>query len=258
MKMYYPPYDSATHHHGVPYPYPPPPNYIPNYPTEGVRTVFISNLPHDVKHREIHNMFRLAVPGYERCKIAKEKPDSPPTQSKIAFASFVDRAAAMVAIQRLNGFPFDAERDCLIHLELAKTDDRSLTKLREPREEFRRPNELYLPPAYPVGSIVPETRERKLRGTKDDYESSSLPPCATLYVSGFDSSIQIENLKALFQELPGYVRLALGKDGTHAFVNFVDSQSSTAALNQVNGTKVGSSTLNVYYARRNLQQTFGF
>eukprot|EP01126_Amoeba_proteus_P053474 TRINITY_DN6517_c0_g1_i1.p1 TRINITY_DN6517_c0_g1~~TRINITY_DN6517_c0_g1_i1.p1 ORF type:complete len:178 (-),score=22.35 TRINITY_DN6517_c0_g1_i1:965-1462(-) len=164
--MYYP-YDSPSHH-GVPYSYPP--NYVPTYLTDGVRTVFISNLPHDVKHREIHNMFRIAVPGYERCKIAKDKADTPPTQSKIAFASFVDRAAAMAAIQRLNGFQFDTERDCTIHLEFAKADDRSLTKS-VPREDSRRPSyDFYAQAPYANGTTT-ETHERKMRVPKDDsYE----------------------------------------------------------------------------------------
>eukprot|EP01126_Amoeba_proteus_P044941 TRINITY_DN5014_c0_g2_i3.p1 TRINITY_DN5014_c0_g2~~TRINITY_DN5014_c0_g2_i3.p1 ORF type:complete len:196 (+),score=30.75 TRINITY_DN5014_c0_g2_i3:77-664(+) len=195
-------------------------------------------------------MLRLSIPGYERCKIAKEKPDTPSTQSKIAFASFVDRSAAMAAIQRLNGFQFDVERDCTIRLEFAKADDRSLTKL---RDDSRRPNEYF----SSLNGVTPETRESKMNISREEIrdDGASLPPCATLFVSGLDSSVQIDSLKAVFQDVPGYVRLGLGKDGTHAFVNFVDTQSSTVALNQLNGTKLGTCTLTLFYAKRSLNQT---
>lgn len=102
----------------------------------------MTNLPSDVTHREIHNLFRLSCPGFEACKFGKDRTDS---QVRCAFASFVDRAAAMRAVQVLNRFRFDPQQpDLLLRVECAKTDDRSLTAKRstdlhdlEKRRELR-------------------------------------------------------------------------------------------------------------------------
>lgn len=95
---------------------------------DGVRTVYVTNLPADVTHREIHNLFRLSCPGFEACKFGKDRSD---THVKCAFASFVDRAAASRAIQTLNRFRFDPQQpELLLRVEFAKADDRSLTSKR--------------------------------------------------------------------------------------------------------------------------------
>lgn len=71
---------------------------------EGVRTVYVTNLPMDTTQRELTNMFRLSCPGFEACKFGKDRSDA---MVKCAFASFVDRAAASRAIQVLNRFKID-------------------------------------------------------------------------------------------------------------------------------------------------------
>eukprot|EP01127_Copromyxa_protea_P023083 TRINITY_DN8553_c0_g1_i1.p1 TRINITY_DN8553_c0_g1~~TRINITY_DN8553_c0_g1_i1.p1 ORF type:complete len:283 (-),score=33.08 TRINITY_DN8553_c0_g1_i1:41-889(-) len=258
MYSYHPPgLYGPPHSHQQPvstaYPLPRIPLSSPHAEKDGIRTVYVTNLPSDTTFREIHNLFRLSCPGFEACKFGKDRADG---QVKCAFASFTDRASALRAVQTLNRYRFDPNLpDLLLRVEFAKADDRYLTSrtLRISGE----PDHSLAPRPLRNSDREPATSSlvnNDLSFSRDASESAgSPPPCATLFVSGFHSVTQ-EDLKPLFEDTTGFVRFAMGKDGRHAFVSYVDILTSTSALIALNGTKVGhsGSLLSITYAKKSV------
>ncbi|KAL3119810.1 hypothetical protein niasHT_002150 [Heterodera trifolii] len=137
----------------------------------GVRTLFVSGLPVDVKERELYLLFR-ACAGYESCKL---KADPSPgkngtvggggmpssvtnplmmknSSTPVGFVTFATRTDAEAAKRQLEGVKFDPESAQTIRLEFA----RSNTKVTKPsKQSSSSPNHQHistaiLPPPVPL------------------------------------------------------------------------------------------------------------
>jgi len=256
---------------------------LPNHLMEelGLRpkrsTLFLSGFPHDVKHREVHNLFRYSD-GYE---------DSILKPNGVAFALFVTQESALRAMEQLNGMYFDPDSPEMLRVELAKQN----SKRRRDAEECSVP---YF--------FSKERQERRLRkaafaaassyspqfvhpifgytqayggGVFNPFESYAFPtpppqahqrpsknqrvltPCATIFVSNLSTDVQEEELRRFFGQLEGFMRLQLfqKKDNMSCFVQFKDIKCSTAAISVLEGYLLPSSSkgpLHAEFARNEM------
>eukprot|EP00906_Rhabdomonas_costata_P026135 RCo037257 len=88
---------------------------------EEIRTLYITGFPLDVKERELDLLFRKC-PGYEGSSLRL-------TPRPVAFASFVDQASALAAMQDVQGVVFDR---CVSGTELVVNLAKHNTKTRRP------------------------------------------------------------------------------------------------------------------------------
>eukprot|EP00808_Paulinella_micropora_P021818 g12004.t1 len=89
---------------------------------EEITTIFCSGYPHDVKMREIFNLFRLFT-GFRTCALNLKG------RVPIAFASFDTRDNAVNAKEKLQGLRFDLESSLTMRLELAKSNMKAKKKI---------------------------------------------------------------------------------------------------------------------------------
>jgi len=101
-------------------------------PPADVKTLFVSGLPIDTKHRELYLLFR-AFSGYESCLLkgpAPAKPGQPINRkhsSPIAFVTFASRAQAEKAKTELQGVKFDPDLPTTLRLEFARSNTKAST-----------------------------------------------------------------------------------------------------------------------------------
>jgi RNA recognition motif-containing protein len=88
-------------------------------PRDELRTLFIAGLPADAKPREVYNLFR-DFPGYVSSHLRSGK-----SSQAYAFAVFADQPSALAALSATNGMVFDLEKNCSLHVDLAKSNSRS-------------------------------------------------------------------------------------------------------------------------------------
>ncbi|XP_039844567.1 serine/arginine-rich splicing factor SR34B-like isoform X3 [Panicum virgatum] len=166
-----------------------------------LRTLFIAGLPADAKPREVYNLFR-DFPGYVSSHLRTGK-----SSQAYAFAVFADQPSALAALTATNGMVFDLEKNCSLHVDLAKSNSRS----------------------------------KRLRS---DDASPYSPEKRTKRPMGFpDSVTQALSLVLLSGSCAGFVKLKMqNKLGAPvAFVDFKDANSSTEALNRLQGVVLYSS-----------------
>uniref|UniRef100_F6YR91 RNA binding protein, mRNA processing factor n=1 Tax=Macaca mulatta TaxID=9544 RepID=F6YR91_MACMU len=126
----------------------------------GVRTLFVSGLPLDIKPRELYLLFR-PFKGYEGSliKLTSKQP--------VGFVSFDSRSEAEAAKNALNGIRFDPEIPQTLRLEFAKANTKMAknklvgtpnpsTPLPNTVPQFiaREPYELTVPALYPSSPEV--------------------------------------------------------------------------------------------------------
>ncbi|KAJ4792533.1 RNA-binding (RRM/RBD/RNP motifs) family protein [Rhynchospora pubera] len=259
----HPPLDPAptvvTFSYALPAPLPPPP------PQNQLRTLFVAGLPDDTKPREVYNLFR-EFPGYESSSLRVNRGSA----QAYAFAVFSDQQSAMTALHNLNGMKFDLERDSTLHIELAKSnsrgkrtrdDDSSFPshgpKYSKVEEDFGAGSNMHTsghalhslsgysssPRFSSLEPPPPGTDYRKpeLRSTGVPQEN---PPCPTLYVADLGPTCTEDELNQVFSRWPGFLKLKLQRrhGPSAAFVDFSDEESATAALINLQGTFLHSSS----------------
>eukprot|EP01126_Amoeba_proteus_P000665 TRINITY_DN10187_c0_g2_i12.p1 TRINITY_DN10187_c0_g2~~TRINITY_DN10187_c0_g2_i12.p1 ORF type:complete len:249 (-),score=37.37 TRINITY_DN10187_c0_g2_i12:148-894(-) len=233
---------------------------------DDIRTLFLSGLPEDVKEREIHNLFRL-VPGYEGCKLNLSTGKHP-----VAFASFLDRAAARNGQNLFQGIRFDPSLQAPLRVEFAKSNSKIKRLLDEPcsdQDSKRRRPETWRTTEMPPGVYYPEPTDyppgfpytptflpEPLR--QATFPAQPVPPlrtlrkpCSTLYVAGIDPSTNEGDLIQIFSGSQGFKKLKLTvKEGSaFAFIEFEDVDASTVALNTYNGMTLANSTFRIEFAK---------
>jgi len=117
-----------------------------------VSTIFLAGLPLDALPRELENMMRFFVPGYEGVKIAGAKGGGKGASSSAIFVKFDHSENAIAAMKVLNNQPFDLQYpEQLMRVEMARSD------MKKPAETVPRggaPPQAYQPPppahAHPV------------------------------------------------------------------------------------------------------------
>uniref|UniRef100_A0A0E0DX17 RRM domain-containing protein n=1 Tax=Oryza meridionalis TaxID=40149 RepID=A0A0E0DX17_9ORYZ len=86
-------------------------------------------------------------------------------------------------------------------------------------------------------------RGQSLSDDQPDKLSSDIPPCSTLFVANLGHSCTEEELKEVLSKQPGFHLLKMRRRGGMpvAFADFTDIESSTAAMDALQGTVLASS-----------------
>jgi len=247
---------------------------------EELRTLFISGFPADIKEREVHNLLRF-FPGYEGCVLNLNESAGRP----VCFASFTDRNSALRALRVVQDIRFDPNVAQTLRVEFAKTNSKARRLPPEFYAEKRRKAPLaaaassYFGYGYgPEGWVNPNMmlpgwfqnmNLNRPPGTPGvpGYDmnapymppfsaqlpssTSKVPPCSTLFVANLHPDVQDRDLNRVFRNLPGFRKLRLSnKDGISiCFVEFTDVQSSTHAMNNLQGVPVGPTCMRIEFAR---------
>ncbi|KQK17256.1 U2 small nuclear ribonucleoprotein B'' isoform X2 [Brachypodium distachyon] len=264
------PYAYRHQHHHAYLPPAPPPAYGGYFdlaephppPRDELRTLFIAGLPADVKAREVYNLFR-DFPGYVSSHLRAGK-----SAQAYAFAVFEDQQSALAAMSATNGMAFDLEKNCSIHVDLAKSNSRS----KRPRtDDFSRSSEKKARNARGIsdsgaGSNIHMSGMGNSSHSLNGYPSAQSctnfgastafskdpsifapqnnPPCPTLFVANLAETCSERELTDVFSSFAGFMKLKMqNKSGAPvAFVDFEDDYSSTEALNRLQGAILHSST----------------
>ena len=103
-------------------------------------------------------------------------------------------------------------------------------------------------------------RGQSLSDDQPDKLSSDIPPCSTLFVANLGHSCTEEELKEVLSKQPGFHLLKMRRRGGMpvAFADFTDIESSTAAMDALQGTVLASSDadgLQIEYARSKMRKS---
>ncbi|XP_015694243.1 uncharacterized protein LOC102704894 isoform X2 [Oryza brachyantha] len=109
----------------------------------------------------------------------------------------------------------------------------------------------------------PGLKQHKGQSPSDDQAdkfSSDIPPCSTLFVANLGHSCTEEELKEVLSKHPGFHLLKMRRRGGMpvAFADFMDIESSTAAMSALQGTVLASSDadgLQIEYARSKMRKS---
>ncbi|XP_062234287.1 uncharacterized protein LOC133931429 isoform X2 [Phragmites australis] len=263
------PYGAYRHAAYPPPPPPPPPQpsaygayYDRAQPRDELRTLFVAGLPGDAKPREVYNLFR-DFPGYVSSHLRSSK-----SSQAYAFAVFADQPSALAALSATNGMIFDLEKNCTLHVDLAKSNSRS-KRLRSDdalpyssEEKTRKPrgfsdsgagrnihmsgmgNSSHSLNGYPSAqSYTNLESSTTLSKDPSTFAPQNNPPCPTLFVANLGPTCSEQELIDVFLSCGGFVKLKMqNKPGAPvAFVDFKDVNSSTEALNRLQGVILYSS-----------------
>ncbi|XP_062229631.1 uncharacterized protein LOC133927266 [Phragmites australis] len=227
-----------------------------------LRTLFIAGLPSDAKPREVYNLFR-DFPGYVSSHLRSGK-----SSQAYAFAVFADQPSALAAMTATNGMIFDLEKNCSLHVDLAKSNSRSKRLRSDDASPYSSEKKIRKPRGFPdsgAGSNIHMSgmgnSSHSLNGypsaqSYTNLESSSghskdpstfapqnNPPCPTLFVANLGPTCSEQELIDVFSSCAGFVKLKMQKKlgAPVAFVDFKDVNSSTEALNRLQGVILYSS-----------------
>ncbi|XP_020528700.1 uncharacterized protein LOC18443537 isoform X2 [Amborella trichopoda] len=203
-------------------------NANPNFVhTEQIKTLFISGLPDDVKAREIHNLFRRRY-GFESCQLKYTGRGN----QVVAFATFFDHHAAMMAMDALNGTVFDPQTGATLHIELARSNSRN---------KRQRGSEAY---------TIIDNREKVSKGDQEGWSSDVVRLLIKLM-------LKIVPLVLIIYR--GFEMLKMQTKGGMpvAFADFQDISCSTEALKDLQGVLLLSSDrggMHVEYAKSKMRR----
>nr|CAB3469523.1 unnamed protein product [Digitaria exilis] len=222
----------------------------PDPQRQGVLTLFVAGLPDDVKPREIHNLFSHR-PGFDHCLLEYTGRGN----QAVAFVTFFTHESALSAMTSLNGTVFDPETGDRLHIELAKSTSRRprgggdiyrVIDKRANRTEGNADHEN-------IGDE--EAWGEDEDGDSDNNGGGSDEPSGTENENSSD-----KNEFPAEQREPGFHVLKMRRrSGMHvAFADFTDIESSTAAMNSLQGTVLASSDndgLHIEYARSKMRKS---
>lgn len=250
-----------------------------NNQKERVRTLFISGLPEDIKHREIYNLFRRR-PGFEACQLKYTGRG----YQIVAFAVFSHQQLALAAKDALNGVRFDPETGATLHIELARANSRITRSGTDDGGNGLYDKRISGPVGVPAifdDDGLGETM--KMPGSSDIVQSGGAmgasmageggksgaakeqprgpgdnPPCPTLFVANLGPACTEDELRQVLSRFRGFKMLKMQTKGGMpvAFVDFEDVTSSGEALKQLQGTWLPSSDrggLHLEYAKSRMR-----
>nr|ABR17821.1 unknown [Picea sitchensis] len=246
---------------------------------ERVRTLFISGLPEDIKHREIYNLFRRR-PGFEACQLKYTGRG----YQIVAFAVFSHHQLALAAKDVLNGLTFDPETGATLNIELARTNSR--IKRSGTDDGGNGPYDKRIRGPFGVPGVFDDDgvgETVKMPGSSNIVQSGGVvggslagedgnsgptkeqapgpggnPPCPTLFVANLGPTCTEGELREVLSRFQGFKMLKLQTKGGMpvAFVDFEDVTSSAEALKQLQDTLLPSSDrggLHLEYAKSRMK-----
>ncbi|XP_062228060.1 uncharacterized protein LOC133926250 [Phragmites australis] len=109
----------------------------------------------------------------------------------------------------------------------------------------------------------PEHKQRKGQSPSNDEPdktSGDIPPCSTLFIANLGHACTEKELTEVLSKQPGFHVLKMRRRGGMpvAFADFMDTESSTAAMNNLKGTTLSSSDndgLHIEYARSKMRKS---
>jgi len=247
---------------------------------EELRTLFISGLPRDATEREMYLLCRTC-PGYEGCSLALTASSSP-----LAFVIFSNNAAAMAAMDALQGTQFDPDSSNQLRIELAKKN--SAPKRQRAEGEAggaarRRFTPTTTPPFMTPGSLPPQYDPFGAPPPYDPFAQSpygypgtapygiGLPPPGkpthrpqnpagggcTLFIAGLSAEANEPVVRAIFSQTTGLknVKFKPGEFGKSAaaWVQYDNPESAASAKAIYHGSSpmgaAGPEGLRVEYAK---------
>jgi len=254
---------------------------------EELRTLFISGFPADIKEREIHNLLRF-FPGYEGCVLNLNESAGRPV-CFASFTDRNSALRALRVVQDLRFDPnvaqtlrvefaktnskarrlppeFYAEKRRKAPLAAAASSYFAYGAY-GPEGGWVNPN-MMMPgwfqnmnmnrpgspngvPGYDMNSGYIPPFSGQLPSSSPPGGPSKVPPCSTLFVANLHPDVQERDLNRVFRNLPGFRKLRLSnKDGVSiCFVEFNDVQTSTHAMNNLQGVPVGPTCMRIEFAR---------
>ncbi|KAM0938221.1 putative RNA recognition motif domain, nucleotide-binding alpha-beta plait domain superfamily [Dioscorea sansibarensis] len=259
----------------------------PDLEQQRIHTLFVSGLPDDVKPREIHNLFRRR-PGFDHCLLEYTGRGN----QVVAFATFSNHQSAMAAMNTLNGVIFDPQTGATLHIELARSNsrtkrprgggayvviDKRAKVSNDDHETFSNDEDgqseeapgSYNDDAYDnAASTAAESGEMAVSTVHAESASneqperpisSDIPPCSTLFIANLGPTCTEDELKDALSKFPGFHTLKMrGRGGMPvAFADFEDVESSTEAMNNLQGVLLESSDrggLHLEYARSKMRK----
>jgi len=162
-----------------------------------VRTLYISGLPCDVKHREIRNLFRH-IREFEGAVIKSSHGHVHP----IAFATFSTVEAAKSAKLEYNGYQMDVENsDMKLKIDFAKSNTKNRGHLFPRYDHERVLPALEMSPAIPLGTQL-------FPGHLPEIYIPAGPPALlqpmfTAHISNVKHGVQISQLEQVFSHFRG-------------------------------------------------------
>ncbi|KAL6873714.1 hypothetical protein ACP4OV_013796 [Aristida adscensionis] len=185
-----------------------------------------------------------------------------------AFAVFEDQPSALAALSATNGMIFDLEKNCSLHVDLAKSNSRSKRLRSDDASPYSSENKARKPRGFPDSGAGSNfhlsglgNSSHSLNGypsaqsytnlepstafSKDPsaFAPQNNPPCPTLFVANLGRTCSEQELIDVFSSCPGFVKLKMQKKigAPVAFVDYMDVSSSTEALNRLQGVILYSS-----------------
>ncbi|ERN15252.1 uncharacterized protein LOC18443537 isoform X1 [Amborella trichopoda] len=265
-------------------------NANPNFVhTEQIKTLFISGLPDDVKAREIHNLFRRRY-GFESCQLKYTGRGN----QVVAFATFFDHHAAMMAMDALNGTVFDPQTGATLHIELARSNSRNKRQrgseaytIIDNREKVSKgdqegwssdgvggsdePSDSNPSTSKKSGLSSAQSGETADQINAQDSTSGAhneqlgkpvageTPLCSTLFIANLGPTCNHEELNTVLSKYRGFEMLKMQTKGGMpvAFADFQDISCSTEALKDLQGVLLLSSDrggMHVEYAKSKMRR----
>lgn len=197
----------------------------------------------------------------------------------------------MAAMSALNGVVFDPETGATLHIELARSNSRKRPRgggayaiidkrvkvtnddqdlwsndgdgSDEPlgTENDNSSNKGALTAAQ-SGELADKLDNDQATSNEQSEKpaSADIPPCSTLFIANLGPTCTEEELKQVLSEYPGFHILKMrGRGGMPvAFADFTDVESSTAAMNSLQGSLLASSDrggMHVEYARSKMRKS---
>ncbi|PNT76551.1 hypothetical protein BRADI_1g49340v3 [Brachypodium distachyon] len=279
---------SLSHHRLLPaaapplgdpyYVYAPHPHSDPQ--RQGVVTLFVAGLPDDVKPREIHNLFSRR-PGFDQCLLEYTGRGNQGTVFDPENGDCLHIELAKSNSRRRHGGGGDVYRviDKRVNRREVNADNEHIGDddvsgedegegkygeggSDEPsdteNDNSSDKNEL---PADQSGE--PGIKQKKRQSPSNDQPDKSsvdIPPCSTLFIENLGQTCTEEELEEVFSKQPGFHVLKMRRRGgmPAAFADFTDIESSTAAMNNLQGTILSSSDsdgLRIEYARSKMRKS---
>ncbi|KAF8687414.1 hypothetical protein HU200_043105 [Digitaria exilis] len=216
----------GAYRHAYPPPPPPPTAYGAYYDRveeavparDELRTLFIAGLPADAKPREVYNLFR-DFPGYVSSHLRTGK-----SSQAYAFAVFADQPSALAALSATNGMVFDLEKNCTLHVDLAKSNSRS-KRLRSGAGSniyiSGMGNSSHSLSGYPSAQSYANLESTSTRKDPSSFAPQNNPPCPTLFVANLGPASSEQELIDVFSSCAGFVKLKM-QNKLGAPVAFVD------------------------------------
>jgi len=204
-----------------------------------ITTLFMSGLPIDLEHRELHNALRF-FPGYKHCVLNYK------SKVPTAFIAFDSVEAATEGREKVEGIAFDEDNrpEVLTRIEWARNNSTGKSK-GGPRKRPRTDNGMAV--GGMVGYHAPQHHAPQHHVPAASYHNGGAPAAGgggttTLFVGNLGDQGEAA-VRAVFSQQPGMRMFKFneprGHKGAVCFVDFETGLQAQTAMGMLQGTNGG-------------------